>query len=75
MMRNLRNRSLLLVVTALSLGVVAPEKEDIFNFAETDFLNNDFGPDDWDLIECDDVATCVSGKYVRNNDVGMSSSF
>ena len=32
--------------------------EDIFNYRETD--GDDYGPEEWDQVECDDVATCVS---------------
>jgi hypothetical protein len=32
--------------------------DDLFNYRETD--GNDYGPEDWDQVTCDDVTVCVS---------------
>ena len=44
--------SLLIVPTIL----VAGDSEDRFNYRTT--VGNDYGPEDWDEVECDDVGEC-----------------
>lgn len=35
--------------------------EDKFHYNATDWIQHIYGPADWNLVQCDDVATCVSG--------------
>ncbi len=34
--------------------------DDLFNYRETD--GNDYGPEDWDQVTCDDLTVCVSAN-------------
>lgn len=36
------------------------QNTDLFNYRETDESARDFGPRDWDQVECDDREFCVS---------------
>jgi hypothetical protein len=45
---------LLVSGTVLANGV-----EDRFNYNATNWIQRNYGPKDWNLVQCDDVATCV----------------
>jgi hypothetical protein len=40
--------------------IVEARSNDRFNYGETDFDNDNFGTEDWDLVGCGNVRTCVS---------------
>jgi hypothetical protein len=41
------------------------QNTDLFNYRETD--GNDYGPRDWEEVECDDLDECVSMSRARFN--------
>lgn len=47
---------LLLIVVCTS----NPYDNDRFNYVATDFENRNFGPRDWEDVDCPDVTNCVS---------------
>ena len=49
---------LLLAVSFALLHCVHGANDDLFNYRETD--GNDYGPEDWDQVTCDDLEQCVS---------------
>ena len=53
--RSLDNKMKLLLIV---LPAIAAQNDDLFNYGSTDGSN--FGPEDWDQVACDDLATCVS---------------
>ena len=48
---------LLLALAALPL-LTWGQNDDLFNYRET--VGNDYGPRDWEQVECDDIEECVS---------------
>lgn len=48
------------VLHLLSIVVPAYAYPDFFTFGESDFKEDTFGPEDWDLVRCKDVDDCVS---------------
>lgn len=55
----------LLVPFAVLLSVVhCDPNADRFNYDKSDFLADDFGPKDWDLVRCDSADHCVSAASI-----------
>ena len=48
----------ILVLSIALVHHVKGNNNDLFNYRETD--DNDYGPEDWDQVTCDDVEICVS---------------
>lgn len=44
----------------VSYAVRANGAEDRFNYNATNWIQRNYGPRDWNLVQCGDVATCVS---------------
>ena len=42
----------------LLLPAIAAQNDDLFNYGST--TGSNYGPEDWDQVACDDLATCVS---------------
>jgi hypothetical protein len=49
---------LLLIVSLPFLRSACSRNDDLFNYRGTN--GQDFGPEDWDQVTCDDVTLCVS---------------
>lgn len=49
----------LAVLLLVSGTVRANGVEDRFNYNATNWIQRNYGPKDWNLVQCDDVATCV----------------
>jgi hypothetical protein len=49
----------------LSVTVVVDASTDRFNYGETDLENGNYGPADWDKVDCHDLETCVSRPKQR----------
>ena len=54
--------TILKLLVLASLSFLLARGNDAFNYDKTDWKARNFGPKDWDLVECDDVATCVSSN-------------
>jgi len=49
-----------LLVLSSVLLTAANHGYDRFNYGVSDFEAHDYGPKDWNMVECNDVETCVS---------------
>jgi hypothetical protein len=55
--------SFLLLLSFTTIAIAQQNRNyDQFNYVATvqDDLHNDFGPEDWDQVQCPDLDTCVS---------------
>jgi hypothetical protein len=50
----------LCLLSLLAITGVADGSYDRFNYDVTDLKNRNFGPADWDMVDCQDIGTCVS---------------
>jgi hypothetical protein len=46
------------IISVVVLAALASASEDVFNYDSTS--GTSFGPEDWDKVSCDNLATCVS---------------
>lgn len=52
-----------LLVVDLHIHVARTDElrvQDRFNYGATDWIDHNYGPEDWNLVLCNNVATCVS---------------
>ena len=65
-MKSLLRRNLVVVFVLLLAAMQAVRGQDRFFYQnESDWENAIMSPSDWDQVECDDFATCVSTKGIR----------
>ena len=59
---------------AVALPLTWGYNDDLFNYRGTDEEGRDFGPRDWEEVDCDDLETCVSSECRRSR-IGRNEAY
>jgi hypothetical protein len=54
------SKNVLFYVLTVYVATLAVNAEDTFNYDRTE--GNNYGPEDWDRVSCDNLEDCVSRK-------------